>query len=479
VAYLVVVGDITPELAFEAAKKYFGDWSDGPVSPHKFPAPKAPQGNVVAFVPMPGAVQSVIDVTYPIDLRPGSMDAIHASVLNNILGGSGFQTRLMQNLREDKAYTYGAYSSISPDDVTGSFSAGASVRNEVTDSSIVQILFEMNNLVNEAVDDTTLQMVKNIMTGSFARSLERPQTVANFALNIEKYKLPKDYYETYLQKLNAVTVADVQNTAKKFLRPENAYITVVGNKDIAPTLKPFSASGKIDMYQPNGSVYVDLKPVPQGVTTATVLQKYIDAIGGEKNIKKVKSFESKGKMDLGEMSMEMNMKVKTGMPGKMAMTVNVMGMEALKQVYDGSTLAMYQMGQKQPDDESQELNTKMSTDLLAEIHYDQYGVKAELKGIEELNDKEYYVIELALPGESSSTEYYDCTTGLKYKSIESTKTGDVVAVSETVIKEYMTTKAKVQFPKIREITAEGQTYLLITNEMLTNPKLSEDIFTVK
>jgi len=189
VATLIVVGDITPEEAKTQAQKYFGSWKQGNISPRQYPMPQAPSANRVAFVPVTGAVQSVIEVTYPIDLQPGTQDAIVASVLNNILGGSGFSTRLMQNLREDKAYTYGSYSSISPDEVVGAFSAGASVRNAVTDSAVTEILYEMKRLVDEQVPDSTLQTVKNIMTGSFSRSLERPQTIANFAFNIEKYSI--------------------------------------------------------------------------------------------------------------------------------------------------------------------------------------------------------------------------------------------------------------------------------------------------
>src|SRR5690606_21032664 len=121
----------------------------------------------------------------------------------------------------------------------------ASVRNAVTDSAITQFLYEMQRLVEEPVDDATLQTVKNILTGSFSRSLERPQTIANFAYNIEKYNLPKDYYETYLQKLNAITPADIQALAKRIIKPNNAYITVVGNREVIPALEQF---GKVEIY---------------------------------------------------------------------------------------------------------------------------------------------------------------------------------------------------------------------------------------
>lgn len=479
IAYLVVVGDISFKDALKKAEKYFGEWDPAPVSRAKYNLPLPPRTNTVVFVPVPGAVQSVIDITYPIDLKPGTIEAIQASLLNNILGGSGFQSRLMQNLREDKAYTYGAYSSISPDEFVGSFSAECNVRNEVTDSSITEILREMRRLVTEEVDEAILQTVKNILTGNFARSLERPQTVANFAYNIQKYNLPADYYETYLQKLNAVTVADVQAIARKLIKPENAYITVVGNREVVPLLSQFSTSGKVEMYNVDGQPLIDLKPAPAGMTSERVLASYIKAIGGEKAIKKIKSYEVKGKMDLGMMVLELNRKVLTGTPGKSVMVVNMQGMEAMKQVFDGTSLVQYQMGQKGPGSDGETAEARIGTDLLAELNYSKYGVNHELKGIDQIDGKSYYVVELKLPGGATSTDYFDVTTGLRFRSIETSVNEGTTTVAEKTYSEYLTTKSKVLFPKVVRITAEGQTFNMVTNEVVVNPKIAPAIFEVK
>lgn len=476
IAYLVVVGDITPERAFTLAEKYFGNWQQAEVPRHQYPAPIAPKGNVVAFVPVPGAVQSVIDITYTVNLRPGTLDAIQASVLNNILGGSGFQARLMQNLREDKAYTYGCYSSIAPDELIGFFSAGCSVRNEVTDSSITQILLEMQRLVDEAVDEETLQVIKNIMTGSFARSLERPQTVANFAFNIEKYQLPSDYYETYLQKLNAITPEDIRNIARRLLRPSNAYITVVGNRDIVAKLAPFAASGKVDMYQPDGNPLVELKPVPDGVTPETVYAAYISAIGGQKAIKKIKSYEIKGKMDMGMMTLDLNRKIICGKPGKSLMIVTAMGMEAVRQVFDGSTLSLKQMGQPMPADATQLMKAKLETDLAAELSYGTYGITSTLKGIETSGGKDCYVMEVRYPDGAVAVEYFDVQSGLRHKTVETSESEGTVNVTESIYKEYMTSKSKVLFPRVISMTSQGQTFEMTISELVINPKLDPSAF---
>ncbi len=115
-AYLVVVGDITPADAKAKAEKYFGSWPSGKTPVYQYPFPKTLDSTSVAFVDKAGAVQSVINITYPVQLKPGSPDEIPSRVMNTILG-SGFSGRLFKNLREDKAYTYGAYSSLNSDEL--------------------------------------------------------------------------------------------------------------------------------------------------------------------------------------------------------------------------------------------------------------------------------------------------------------------------------------------------------------------------
>ena len=473
VAYLVIVGDITPEQAKIQANKYFGSWQRANVTNAKFKTPQAPAGNQVAFVPLTGAVQSVIDITYPIDLKPGTQDNIVANVLNNVLGGSGFQARLMQNLREDKAYTYGAYSEISSDEFVGYFSAGASVRNEVTDSSIVQFLFEMDRLVNEPIADSTLQTIKNIMTGSFARSLERPQTIANFAFNIEKYGLPKDYYETYLQKLNAVTAADVQAMAKRLIKPSNAYITVVGNKEIIGTLKMFAASGKVDVYNPDGTPFSEMKPAPAGVTTTSVLEGYIKAIGGKEKLAAVKSFDQKGKFMMQGMGLDMSTRMKDN--SKLMMSVKMGEMEVMKQVYDGKTGYQSQMGQKVDMTEAELKDSKQQIDLMIELHYADYGMTAELKGVDVIDGQDVYVIEIKEPNGDVASDYYNVATGLKVKSVGTSTVDGQTITTETIFADYKEFGG-IKIPGKITQTAGGQSFEMLTDSYEINVKLDDSLF---
>lgn len=475
VATLIIVGDITVDEAKAQAQKYFSTWKQGSVSPRQYAQPQAPGANRVAFVAVPGAVQSVIDVVYPIDLQPGTQDAIVASVLNHILGGNGFQARLMQNLREDKAYTYGAYSSISPDEVVGAFSANASVRNAVTDSAVTEILYEMKRIVDEPVADSTLQTVKNILTGSFSRSLERPQTIANFAYNIEKYKLPKNYYETYLQKLNAITAADVQALAKKIIKPSNAYITVVGNKDVTPSLEKF---GKVEMYDENGSPFVDLRPAPLGVTPKAVLENYIKAIGGKDALAKLKSYEQVGTVSMAMVPAPLQLNVKMKDNAKIRMSINMGAMELMKQVYDGKKGAVYQMGQKQEMDADELLEAKIQSDYSAPLNYEKYGVKTALKGIGSVNKEDAYVIEITKSNGAISTEYYSVKSGLLLKAV-SVSVGEEAEVAETTYKSYADAANGVKYANEYSVSQAGQQMDFKITEMKVNPKLDDKDFSVE
>jgi zinc protease len=254
IAYLSIVGDITPKEAAAMAKKYFGTWKKGEVKTPVYPKPQPPKSIVVAIVDRPQSVQSVISIGYPIDMNLGNPDYIKTNVTNTVLGGGVF--RLFLNLREKHAYTYGAYSSIHSYPLAGSFTATASTRNAVTDSSVYQMMYEMKRLRNDSVPYTELSMVKNYMTGNFALSLENPQTIASFATNIERYKLPQNFYSDYLKKVAAVNSNDVRQMARKYILPDQSIILVIGKaSEIANKLKSFSPEGKVIYYDSDANLY--------------------------------------------------------------------------------------------------------------------------------------------------------------------------------------------------------------------------------
>ncbi len=476
ISYLVIVGDIDMEAAKSQANKYFGSWEKADVPEHTYPAPALPAGNRVCFVPLKGAVQSVIEVTHPVQLTPGHPDAIAASVMNNILGGGVFGGRLMQNLREDKAFTYGARASFQTDEVAGKFSASAAVRNEVTDSSIVEFLYEIDRMTRERVQDTTLQFIKNYMNGSFARSLESPQTIARFALNIERYNLPKDYYSTYLTKLEAVSVDDVLRVAKTYLKPENLNITVVGNRDeVAESLAQFAASGEVEFYDMYGQPYSDMQPAPEGMTALDVFNKYYEAIGGLDAIGKINTVVETGTMSVGPMSLNYERKSKGS--DQMMLKVIMGGNTLQMQVVDGNRGKVEQMGQATEMSPEEITDAKMQNDMLSLLHLENYNMSAELKGINQFNEKPAYVVDLIQDGNVKTTYYFDLASGLQVysESAQETPQGEILITS--TIKNY-TEKQGVLFPSEMTQVAGPQTIEMKAEEIQVNKRLSSSDFKV-
>lgn len=475
ISYLVIVGDITLEEAKRFSGTYFGAWEKGDVPKVEWEQPLPPTRNKVAFVPLAGAVQSVIDITFPVDLKPGSPDEIACSVMNNILGGGTFSGRLFQNLREDKAYTYGAYSSLSSDRTIGSFSASASVRNEVTDSAITEMLFEIRRMIKDPVPDSTLRFMKNWMTGTFALRLESPQTIANYALNIERYGLPKDYYQTYLTRLEAVTSADLQRVAKQYLKPNNAHITVVGSKDeVAEKLASFGG-GEVAFYDMFGDDYVDRMPAPEGVTIDTVLADFISARGGEERLTAINNYSGKGTMNMGGMSMNFTSMVKDN--EKMKLSVEFSGMVAMEQIFDGENGKIIQMGAPPMDMDEQTINqTRYNNDILFEARLADYNVEAELLGMEEIEGKPVYTAEFRFPDGTTRTDYFSAETGLRLKEVSVSEGPDgVVYTTETNYLSYTEVEGVKFASKIKQVTGP-QVVDITYSEVKTNQKMKDSEF---
>lgn len=421
VAYMAIVGDITVSEAKQLVEKYFGGWQKADVPVAQYSNPTAPAKTNVAFVPRDGAVQSVINVTYPVDLKPGTPDVIKARVTNSILGG-GSNGRLFLNLREKHGWTYGSYSSLTQDELKGTYTAYAKCRNIVSDSSVGEIIAEMKKLQNEKVPQDELQNHLNNLSGSFAISLESPQTVAQYAINIERYHMPKDYYQNYLKSLNAVTADDVQMIARKYVNADNANIVVVGAKgEVDKTLVKYDSDGKLDYYDNYGNPLKvsESKAAPAGITAADVMKRYIAAIGGEKAINAVKDIKivSKAKVDGGGQEITLTISEMKKSTGKFKSQVEGMGMVFSKQVFDGTKGYKEQQGQKKDLDAADIQESKEKADIAAELHPEKYGIKRTVKGMEKLGSSDVYVIENVSAKGEKSTEYYDAQTGFLVKNV--------------------------------------------------------------
>jgi len=434
IAYLAIVGDISKAEAEKLVKQYFGKWEKGKVDEKNYEKPSAPDRNKVALVDRSASVQSVISITHPVEMHITNDDYLDTRVLSYILGG-GSSSRLFMNLREDKGYTYGAYSSIGSDKHITRFSAGASVRSEVTDSAVYEIIYEIRNIVENGVTQKELDAAKANLSGSFGRSLESPSTIANFAINTERYDLAKDFYATYLQRLNALTVEDINRAAEKYLKPENMYITVVGNGAVIKD--GLSQFGEIKQFDNMGNPAREVEMADTDMTAEQVLGNYIEAIGGEENVSKIERAKISSSAEVQGMKLDM-LSVHDEPNNMFSQKIMMMGNVASNLVIKDGKATMTAMGQSQAMSDEQFEEAKMGMFIIPETRYEEMGYTLDLDGVKDVDGQDAYKVVVTNPTGAKMTNYYSVDTGLKIKS-ESATSGEVAYEN---YKEY----ANVKFP---------------------------------
>ena len=415
-AYLIFVGDIDPANAKLLAEKNFGTWAKGTFTQPVYEKPATPATTYVAIVDRPASVQSVVAIATTVNLTKGSPSDIPSNVMNNILGG-GFSGRLFANLREKHAFTYGAYSSISPSKQIGMFSAEASVRNEKTDSSIQEILNELNIIRNTKVGDTELSRMKNYLAGGFARSLESPNTIANFALSIAVNNLPEDYYQKYLTNLAAVDAQKVQDAATTLLNPAKMHIVIVGNaKQIAKGLEKYGPVKYFDIEGNEVAAPTEVK-ADASLTPTVLMEKAIAAIGTKEALDNVKDVQLKGTANLMGQSLEMKQTIV--MPGNSVTTMSMGGMAMMRQAVVNGKYSVSQQGQEAPMTDDLKEGLDESTFLAPEQLYLAKGYGLKIVGAEKVDGKEAIDVEVTTPSKKVSHRFYDAKTFLLVKTSKS------------------------------------------------------------
>ncbi|GIW50892.1 MAG: hypothetical protein KatS3mg081_0247 [Gemmatimonadales bacterium] len=263
-AYLIVAGDMTLTGARELFERYLRGWSGSAPTAASDPEPPAPRPTEILLVHRPGSAQSNILVG---NLAMGPRDPVYYAITvgNRILGG-GTDARLFKILREQKGWTYGAYSSVTRRSGPGFFAANTEVRTPVTDSALVELLAQLRRFRTEIVPDSELAAAKGYLIGSFPRSIETPQQIASQVTTVKLLGLGDDYLRTYRERLAAVTAADIRNAARRVIRPDSAVIVVVGDGEaIYDKLVKIAPVRIVD---PEGKALTveDLKPKAEAVT---------------------------------------------------------------------------------------------------------------------------------------------------------------------------------------------------------------------
>lgn len=248
-AVLAIAGDISMSDARTLAQSLFGAWKKRGADKPALAQPTAMGAAVVALIARPNSVQTSLWVgTQAISRTAPDYDVV--SVMNAVIGG-GPTGRLFTNLREAKGYTYGAYSNVQALEHVGSWLATTDVRTDVTEPALRDLMAEIARMRDELVPEKEFEDRKRGMVATYALSLESPAAVLNSHVTRWLFNLPVDYWDTLPARTMAVTRAEVQAAARKYLDPARLQIVAVG--DAAKITGALSAYGAVQQYDSNGN----------------------------------------------------------------------------------------------------------------------------------------------------------------------------------------------------------------------------------
>ena len=472
-AYLVVIGDVKTKDVKKKVEQLFGAdvWKTATAPNLTYNDPKDLQYSQINFVDVPNAVQSEIAMINLSKLKMTDKDYFAAILANQILGGGG-EGRLFLNLREKHGWTYGSYSNLGASKYISKFSSTASVRNAVTDSAVVEIFNELRKIRTDLVSEEDLKNAKAKYIGNFVMQIEKPATIARYALNIKTLGLPEDFYENYVKNINAVTPEDVRNAAKKYFLADNTRVVIVGKAaDVLPGLEAMSAKEKMpifyfDKYGSKVDKPVVKKDIPAGVTAQSVVKNYIDAIGGEKALKTVKTVLITAKGTIQGRTLDMVSKFSN--KGMLTSDISMGGMSMMKQVIGDKSGYQTVQGQKKAIEGEELVKEKKDAVPFVELSFlsDKTIV---LTGIESLNGQDAYAVQVG-----TTKYFYDVKTGLRVATENESGEGAQKRKTMTYYADYVEVKG-VKFP-YKTTMDVGMPLEFITQDVKINEGVTDKDF---
>lgn len=471
---LTFVGDITPEQAKAYAIKAFGTWTG-----KKIPiAPDAPVANPavteIDLIDLPSAVQSEIKVGNLV-ANPYNNPDYHALVLANHILGGGAESKLFMNLREKHGFTYGSYSNVGSGRYQTMFSASASVRNDKVDSAVAEIINEIDHMRAGEISAEELATAKAVYNGLFALRMENPQTTASYATTILINDLPDDYYRNFLQKLNAVTVADIKHVAQKYFNKKDTRIIVVGKASVVQEglerlgypVKRYDSNA-----DPVAAAATPAAGADQNITSQAVIDQYLKAIGGKEALAKITT--SSADLTMTVAGQTVTGVIRNAAPNKSFLSMEMGGTPVMKRVFNGQTGYQEQMGLKK---ELTPEELKMYSDikgLFPQLHYQSSGFKLSAPTVAAVNGESVYKIVVTKPSGNTGTEYYSVATGLLIKE-ESTVKISGQDVDQAMEYSNYTKVGEVQMPATMTQTVMGQQFeMSLSNFTLNGPVTDAD-----
>ena len=436
-AYMVIIGDVKAEETKERILDLFSKWEKGEVMTEDITVNNSFDQTEIHFIDMPNAIQSEIRFQNLIEMRKNSPDYISLLVANRILGGEP-ESRLESKIREDKGYAYYARSNFGSNKYSSTtFNAFTSSRANVTDSSVIELLSEIDKIKKVKVGDQELSDIKAAYFGDFVRDTESPSTIAQYSVDIKIEELDNDYYKNFIKSVNQVTSDDIFKVSNKYFNTDQGAIIIAGKgSELIDKLETLTYDGKklnINYYDTKGNI-ID-KPnysLDDNVSVESIINNHIDAIGGKERLVKVESIQTSGSANLNMQGQSFVLEfysIKNNQNQSLS-TVKAGGMMVQKSVFNKYQGYNEVNGQRILLKDSELETAIIDSALFSELNYDFSTI--ELVGTSVINNEKVYEIKIT----DSKTEYYSIESGLKIKEVQITEVDGNQIVVETTINRY-------------------------------------------
>ena len=249
-AVLIAIGDFDHDSLVARIEQLFSEWESAEISQPAFPQLPDHGSRRAYVIDRPGSAQSNIVIANQSITRT-SPDYFPLLLMHTILGANA-SSRLFMNLREEKGYTYGAYSNLDARRLAGTFRATAEVRTAVTGASLQEFFYELNRIRDAAVSTEEITNAKSYLTGVVPIRIETQEGLIDQLVSIKMFDLPDDFLKTYRDQVSAVSTEDIQRVAQAYVRPDQAALVVVGDAaEVTEQVKPYAE--EIEFYDTDGN----------------------------------------------------------------------------------------------------------------------------------------------------------------------------------------------------------------------------------
>ena len=479
-SYLTFIGDITPATAKALAEKAFANWTGVKLTLPVIADVQNPSKTEIDFVDVATAVQAELRVGNLVT-NPLNGSDYHALVLANYILGGGAESKLFMNVREKHGFAYDAHSVMGSGRFQNLFTAVTQVRTDKADSAAAEVISEILNMRDGKITEDELNNAKAVYNGLFALRMENPAITATYASNILINNLPKDFYRTYLQKINSLTVADIQRVAKNYFNESNARIVIVGNgSKILPNLTRLGYP--IKKYDRFADPVID-KPAEvkadesvkttDKVSAFNIVEDYLKAIGGKEEVKKVNSFSATISLEMQGRSFTGSEKIMS--PNKHLTELKMGEMIIMKSVFDGTKGYQQQGPQKNDLNEGETKEALDDKGVIPQLYYIGADYKTEYIGSGKIGEETTYRLKVVMPSGRLSIQEYSSKTGLLLKEETTTKDADT---DTPLTIEYKNYKKAGNIMMPYEVTRNegGQEYTIIYTDIKINEGVTEADF---